>query len=378
MSKKIIIFIIIAIVVIGVTSYFTLIKKPSPSPEGAYIPSEEETIRILFPEGGKKLEIGKTYAIRWENYIGNEALTIGLQVTTLDGKTYLKKIAENIPAASSGSYNWIVTSEPADSKYKIEVYPEGNRPLVGRSKDFFSVIGDLLIVVNNPQPLEKIASPLKVVGKARRIFSEGEFIVRLVGHYLPDKPVLAETIAYARNCDWLAGNWCDFEVNLSFPSEKIKDALAMLEFYQRDERFGEKLIYKFPVAGEKTPAGKTENLIIDSPTANQTVTNPIIISGKARKIFFEGEFVVDLMGYDYPLGHPKYAEGSRVIKSTRASIIGDCDWLAGEWCDFRATISYSSQDIRLEHMLYFYDGGQGESGTPQSPKFILALPIELK
>lgn len=378
MSKKIIIFVIIAIVVIGVAIYFTLIKKSSPTPERAYIPSEEEIIKVLFPTGGEKLEIGKAYVVRWENYIGNEPLTIGLQVTTSDGKTYLKKIAENVPTASSGNYNWSVTSEPADSKYKIEVYPEGNRPLVGRSKNFFSISGDSLIIIDNPQPLEEIASPLKVSGKARRIFSEGEFIIRLAGYYLPDKPVLSEAIAFAKNCDWLAGNWCNFEVNLSFSSEKIKDALAMLEFYQRDERFGEKLIYKFPVSGEKTPIGKTENLIIDSPTANQTVTNPITISGKARKIFFEGEFRVDLMGYDYPLGHPKYTEGSRVIKSAKTSIVGDCDWLIGEWCNFKATINYSSQDIKSENMLYFYDGGQGDSGTPQSPKFILALPLKLQ
>lgn len=301
-----------------------------------------------------------------------------MQVTTPDGKTYLKKIAEDVPRASSGSYKWIATSEPADSKYKVEVYPEGNRPLVGQSKDFFSITGDLLIVVDNPQPLKEITSPLKITGKARQIFSEGEFIVRLVGYYLPDKSLLSEAIAYARNCDWLTGKWCNFEVELVFPSEKIKDALAMIEFYQRDERFGEKLIYKFPVAGEKTPAGKTENLIIDSPTANQAILSPITISGKARNIFFEGEFRVDLTGYDYQLGHPKYAESSRVISSTKASIVGDCNWLAGEWCNFKATINYSPQNIGVEQMLYFYDGGQGEPGTPQSPKFILALPINLK
>lgn len=399
MSKKIIIFVIIAIVVIGAVSYFVLVKKPSttpsperidipkeeeiipseeeiikkpsltPSPEGIDIPSKEEIIRVLFPKGGEKLEIGKVYEIRWENYIEDEPLTIGLQVTMPNGKVYFKPIAENVPASASGSYKWTVTSEPADSKYKIEVYPEGNRALVGRSKDFFSIIGDSLIAVNNPRPLEEVASPLKVAGKARRIFSEGEFIVRLVGYYLPNKPVLTETIAHARNCDWLTGDWCDFEVELSFPSEKIKDVLTMIEFYQRDERFGEKLIYKFPVAGEKKPIGKTENLIIDSPVANQTVTSPIIISGKARKIFFEGEFGVDLIAYDYPLGHPKYGESSRVITSTYASIVNDCDWLAGNWCDFRATISYSPENIGVEHMLYFYDGGQ---------EFILALPIKLK
>jgi len=375
-----ILIIAIVVAIIGTIGYFILVKNFSAPSEkqGAFIPNEKEIIRVLFPKGGERLEIGDTYEIRWENYIGDEPLTIALQVTTLNGKTYLKKIAENIPPIDSGSYRWTVTSEPTDSKYKIEIYPEDNRTLVGRSKDFFFITGDPLITVATPKPLEEVTSPLKISGKARRIFNEGEFIVRLVGHYLSNKPVLANTIVYVQDCDWSAGDWCDFEVQLFFPSEKIKNALAMVEFYQRDEKFGEKLIYKFPISGKKTPAGKTENLIVDFPIANQTVTSPIIIRGKARKIFFEGEFRVDLIAYDYPLGHPKYVESSRVIDSTNASIVGDCDWLTGEWCNFRATINYSSGDIGVEYMLYFYDGGQGEPGTPQSPKFILALPINLK
>ena len=375
-----ILIIAVVVAIIGTIGYFVLVKKSSAPPEkqGAFIPNEKEIIRVLFPKGGERLEIGNTYEIRWENYIGDEPLTIALQVTTPNGKTYLKKIAENVSPIGSGSYRWTVASEPTDSKYKIEIYPEDNRTLVGRSKDFFFITGDPLITVTTPKPLEEVASPLKIVGKARRIFNEGEFNVRLVGHYLSNKPILANAIIHTRDCDWSAGGWCNFEVQLFFPSEKIKNALAMIEFYQRDERFGEKLIYKFPISGKKTPAGRTENLIVDFPIANQTVTSPIIIRGKARKIFFEGEFRVDLIAYDYPLDHPKYVESGRVIDSTNASVIGDCDWLAGEWCDFRATVSYSPGDIGVEHMLYFYDGGQGESGTPQSPKFILALPINLK
>jgi hypothetical protein len=233
------------------------ITRPETPPDtGVWVPEEGEIIRVLFPKGGEKLEIGKTYEIRWENYIGNEPLTIALQVTTPDGKVYTKTIADNVPGTTEGIYNWTVTSEPADSKYKIEVYPPANRPLVGRSKDFFSITGDSLIMVNTPQPLEKVTSPIKITGKARRIFSEGEFIIRLreVGaKWDEDKgifvkfPPIAEAIAWPKTGDWMSGDWCDFEVELPFPLEKIR-GLAMIEFYKRDERFGEKLIYKFPVS----------------------------------------------------------------------------------------------------------------------------------
>ena len=394
-----ILLIVIIIVVVGTVGYFMLIKKApttsSPEGQGAYIPTEEEIIRVLFPKGGERLEIGKTYEVRWKNYIANEPLTIGLQVTMPDGRTYLKRIVEDIPVVVSGTYNWTVTSELADSKYKIEVYPESNRPLVGRSKDFFSITGDSLVAVNTPQPLDEVTSPIEIIGKARRIFSEGEFIVKLVS-WGPDS-VVSEAIASISNeCDWMVGDWCNFKAKLSFPSGK---GTGSLEFYQKDERFGLKLVYKFPVYEKGTVFPESDLLIISSPLRNQEVTNPIIITGKARKIFFEGEFRVNLMGYDYPLGHPKYVESSRVITSTYARIVNDCDWLGevdeeeevkkvgeeeevveevGNWCDFRAEVNYSLADIGVEHMLYFYDGGQGEPGTPQGPKFILALPLKLK
>jgi len=279
MSKNSLIHIIVAISAITMIVYFTWIREvPTPPPlleeipflppleipvlppvevpippgGGVWIPREEEIIRVLFPRGGEKLEIGKTYEIGWENYIGNEPLTIALQVTTPEGRVYANIIAENIPAAPSGTYKWTVTSERLDSKYKIEVYPPANRPLVGQSKNFFFIIGDPLIIVDSPQPFEEVTSPLKVTGKARGIFSEAEFLVRLVSYWFPDRPLLAEAIARAhQDCDWLAGDWCDFKAELSFPPEKITGRWTKVKFYQRDEQLGERLIYQFPVVGKR-------------------------------------------------------------------------------------------------------------------------------
>ncbi|MBU3918743.1 Gmad2 immunoglobulin-like domain-containing protein [Patescibacteria group bacterium] len=375
------------VVIIGVVSYFALIEKPltilPPGEQGAYIPSEEEIIRVLFPKGGEKLEIGKTYEVSWENYIGDEPLSVGLQVTTPNEKTYVKHIATNVPAALSGVYKWTVTSERTDSKYKVEVYPEENRPLVGRSKDYFSITGDSLIVVNTPQPLEKVTTPIKVSGRARRIFSEGEFIIRLrAGGAKWDEdngvfvkfPPIAEAMAWAKTGDWMSGDWCDFEVELSISSEELKDNNWIIEFYQRDERFGEKLIYEFLVVGEQSPAGH-EYLQISSPLHNQEVISPMVITGKAKGIFVDGKFRVALWGQDYPYGHPKDDE-SRLIDSTYATIInGNCDWSTGVWCDFRAEVSYQPSEVGKEgNTLNFYRGGKGELGEG----FLLTWPIKIK
>ena len=207
--------------------------------------ADEETIKVSFPQGGEKLEIGKTYDIRWENYIANEPLTIALQVTLPDGETYLKRITENVPAASTGNYSWTVTSELADSKYRIEVYPEGDRLLVGRSKDFFSITGDSLIVVNTPQLLEEITSPIQITGQARKIFSEGEFIVKSKNMGPEWEVVESEAIAsISGECDWMAGEWCNFTAELSF-SKGERTSMRMLEFYRRSEQSGLSLVYSF-------------------------------------------------------------------------------------------------------------------------------------
>ena len=146
--------IIVAVVAVGV--YFVFSKKlatPAPSQQSSEINSvneqnrgqgtsfitEPNKIQIVSPRSGEKLEVGEAYDVRWTNYSGREPLTIALQATTPDNKVSAKIIASNIPATSTGSYKWIVTSENSKNKYKIEVYPAGGRDLVGRSKDFFSI-----------------------------------------------------------------------------------------------------------------------------------------------------------------------------------------------------------------------------------------------
>lgn len=131
-------------------------------------------------------------------------------------------------------------------------------------------------------------------------------------------------------------------------------------------------------ATEAPTALVSERLIVNEPLPTSSVSNPIKIKGKARNIFFEGEFAVKLMAYDYPLGHPKYAEGSKVITVASARAAEDCDWMSGQWCDFEATVTYPSAVTGVEHALYFYDGGQGDPGTPAAQKFVAGLSIVLK
>ena len=158
-----------------------------------------------------------------------------------------------------------------------------------------------------------------------------------------------------------------------------KQGLKVLEFYTVDELIGRKLVYKLSLRDKTPTIVETEDLVINSPVRNQTVSSPMVIGGKAKNIFHEGEFIINLMAYDYPQSHSKYVESSRIIKSVKASITDGCDWAIGEWCDYEANIDFSSTDIgAVEYMLYFYSGGEGDLGTPQAPKFLFALPIGLE
>ncbi len=297
MNQKIIIAIVVLVIIAG-TGWFFISQDSSTLTDkiaedkvtedqevldikgGAGIPPDEALTEVLFPIGGEELEYGQTYSVQWENNSGStRSFTIRLIAYGADNRVISnEKIAGDVIVQEKGVYQWKV-SQPSYNRYKVEIYPEGGRELVGRSTDFFSIIDSDPLVVNPPEP----------------------------------KPPL-----------------------------------------------------------------QTDNLIVDLPLPDQQVSSPIIITGKARNIFFERQFRVDLLGYDYPLGHPKYAESSRVIISANAKIVGDCDWVRGQWCDFEATINYSSSDTGVENMLYFYDGGQGDLGTPAAPKFIAALSIKLK
>ena len=213
--------------------------------QGASIIPEEDKIQIIFPKGGEKLEIGKSYDIRWANYfLIKEPLTIALHTTAPDNKVYAKIIASNVPAASSGSYKWKVTSESLDNKYKIEVYPSGGREMVGRSKDFFTIFGENLITVTYPKPNanpnDKInaSQPIVITGKARNVFNESEFDVS-ASYILSDKKqVIAKTFATCNitgnGCDWISGNFVEFKATLDLSSAPV--CYVSVEFYKRDEK----------------------------------------------------------------------------------------------------------------------------------------------
>ena len=287
----IIVLIVVGALLLGVGTKY-LYQQSNNQPEappaaGKDIIEEEERIRVLFPQGGETLEIGRTYEIRWENYLREEPLIIALQVTTPEGIVYQRIIDKNVPATTEGVYNWTVTSERLDGKYKIEIYLPGAEELTGWSEGYFSITGESLITVNTPQPLEGVGgimlvpsrtgppiikgeiTPIRITGKARRIFNEGEFVVMLreVGIvwdenrdiYVKFAP-LARSIARAKTDDWMTGEWTDFVAELAFAAEQVRGKtqfLAMLEFYQMDKKFVERLlyVYEFPVTVGKTPVG---------------------------------------------------------------------------------------------------------------------------
>jgi len=259
-----IILIVVIVAIVAVGGYFVFSKKsvtPTPSQnsetntpnqptsgqdtgyvpgQGASTVAEKDRIQITSPNGGEKLEVGKTYDVRWTNYSGKEPLTIALQATTPSNQVSAKIVASNVPAASTGIYKWTVTSESPDNKYKIEVYPAGGRPLVGRSKDFFTISGDQLITITSPKPNDRVnlTKPIIITGKARNVFGEGEFDVS--ASYLLDnqKQVVARSLATCNitgnGCDWTSGNFVDFKSTLDLSSAPV--CYVSVEFYKRDDK----------------------------------------------------------------------------------------------------------------------------------------------
>lgn len=258
-ANMILIVVVVAIVAVG--GYFVFSKKstvstpsqqnpeagatnkPNQGQDTSYVPgqgastvAEKDRIQIVYPNGSEKLEVGKAYDIRWTNYSGKEPLTIALQATTPDNKVSAKIVASNIPATSTGSYKWTVTSESPDNKYKIEVYPAGGRPLVGRSNDFFTISGEQLITITSPKPNDRVnlTKPVIITGKARNVFGEGEFDIS--ASYLLDnqKQIVARALATCNitgnGCDWTSGNFVDFKSTLDLSSAPV--CYVSVEFYK--------------------------------------------------------------------------------------------------------------------------------------------------
>jgi len=267
-----IVLIVIVVAIVAVGGYFAFVKKSEPIAQqptqsqqqnpvnngepdrgqGASFVPEADRIQIISPKGGEKLEVGKIYDVRWTNYSGKELLTIALQATTPDNKVSAKIVASNVPAASSGSYKWTVTSESPDSKYKIEVYPADGRELVGRSKDFFTIFGESLIVVNSPKANDRIdaTKPIAISGKAKSLFNEGEFLI--LAYYILDgkeKVISSATATCNLNgngCDWTSGKLLDFKATINLSASPVCG--VNLAFYRAEARPTPTPVYIIPLS----------------------------------------------------------------------------------------------------------------------------------
>lgn len=318
--------IVIIVAIVAVGGYFVFSKKSAtPTPiqqnseinsvnktnqgQGASFVPEQDRIQITSPKGGEKLEVGKTYDIRWTNYSGKESLTIALQATTPNNKVSTKIVASNVPATSIGSYKWTVTSESSENKYKIEVYPAGGRELIGRSKDFFTIFGEQLITITSPKPNAQVnlTQPIIITGKARNVFGEGEFDIS--ASYLLDnqKKVVARTLATCNitgnGCDWTSGNFVDFKATLNLSSAPV--CYVSVEFYKRDDKTPQtQPFYVLPLylfGNENCPNGSKDEftiVTIDTLAHNPSsflnkkvqITGKLILAGK--NYFTDSRFAV--------------------------------------------------------------------------------------
>lgn len=246
-SLKLLILLVL-VIVIGVIFYFSSKVQNSEDNQPLVNPAinqvKNKSLSIIFPKSGDKLEIGKTYEIKWQNYTAGKPLTIGLGVADSSGEIgYVKKISADL-SPSITSYDWTVTSEQTDKIYKIGIYPSGN-VLQAKWSDNISIIGESLVSINNPKPLEEIKSPIKLTGKARNIFSKGEFSIQLLNLLGGQSSVIKKvSVKAASNCNWLIGAWCDFNIELPFSS---LDGIKVVEVYKKSGEVDSRLVYKFPL-----------------------------------------------------------------------------------------------------------------------------------
>jgi len=81
---------------------------------------------------------------------------------------------------------------------------------------------------------------------------------------------------------------------------------------------------------QATSTTETELLILDTPTAESTITSPLTISGKARGYwFFEASFPITLTNWD-----------GLIIAEGIAQAQGD--WMTEDYVPFTATLEYTS------------------------------------
>lgn len=217
--------------------------------QGATYVPEEERVNVISPKLNDVATIGETVQIEWNNYYGNQNLNIGLQIIKPNGQSEAKIIDTNVP--NTGKYNWIVSSENPDYKYKIEIHPYSDRTRVGRSETF-SIIGISLIKNVLPESNSRVdaSKPVKITGMARGIFNEGEFDI--TASYILDgeKQIVDSTYASCvgdDGCDWTSGDFLEFESNLDLSDSPV--CFLNISFIARDGRDDSPVIsvYELPL-----------------------------------------------------------------------------------------------------------------------------------
>lgn len=118
-----------------------------------------------------------------------------------------------------------------------------------------------------------------------------------------------------------------------------------------------------------TISGGEQLVVITSPKPMERVnaSQPIIITGKARKVFNEGEFDVSA---SYILSGKK-----QVTARTFATcnISGDgCDWTSGNFVDFKATLNLSSYPVCYVNVEFYK---RDEKNSQMRPFYELPLSL---
>ena len=114
------------------------------------------SIKILSPNGGEKLIVGKTYNITWEcpDNAEIDVMDIYIQDKRLSDKGIITPIGGSIINCSAEKYSWQIKDiSPGENCFKVQLrHVAGSVPLIDESDNYFSI-------TENKTPFIKVLSP---------------------------------------------------------------------------------------------------------------------------------------------------------------------------------------------------------------------------
>lgn len=158
----------------------------------------------------------------------------------LENKDNYNNACTRSPDYCTGMTNVIIPEKIqafVEQNTEVNVANESNQE---KGANFVSEAGEQLITITSPKINDRInaTQPLIILGKARKVFSEGEFDIS--ASYLLDnqKKVVARTFATCsitgNGCDWTSGNFIDFKSTLDLSAAPV--CYVSVEFYKRDDK----------------------------------------------------------------------------------------------------------------------------------------------